>query len=51
MNRVPLGVFIIEDDSNYDINTGTAEKLRQNLININNIIISFMISAIKGTVP
>ena len=24
MNRVPLAVFIIEDDSNNDINTGTA---------------------------
>ena len=26
MNRVPLAVFIIEDNSKYDINPGTAEK-------------------------
>ena len=29
MNRVPLAVFIIEDDHNNAINTGTAGKLRQ----------------------
>ena len=29
MARVPLAVFIMEDNYNYDINIGTAQKLMQ----------------------
>ena len=40
MNRVPLAVFILEEDSNYDINTGTAFEITSSCNN-NNIIILF----------
>ena len=29
MNRVPLALFLIEDDRNNDINTGTIRKCHQ----------------------